>query len=294
MYSVMNTYREKADRYLRWHGKLEFGAGGAFHDVTHSIKKYGIVPMEVYKGNEIGAPMVMHGELDAAAKGYMDVMVKRKPSEVWEKGFTGLVEGYLGEIPEKFEYEGKSYTPQSYAKSLGLDMDDYVEISSFTHHPFYETFVLEVPDNWLRDEVYNVPLDEMLEIMEHAIKEGYTVAWAADLGKGFNYALGVGVVTPDKWDGKTFKPGMEPIVSQERRQAEFDNYSTTDDHGMHFVGLAKDQEGNTYFLEKNSWGPGNKFGGYSYVSEQYTRLKTTCIMVNKNSIPKGIREKLGL
>jgi len=295
MYTVMNSYRDKAEQYARWHGNMEFGPGGAFHDVTHSISKYGIVPMEIYKGNKIGSNTIMHGEMDAVLKGYMDGLIKsRVPSIAWKDGFDNLVTTYLGETPEEFTYKGQTYTPESYAVSLGLNMDDYVEISSFTHHPFFEKFVLEVPDNWLRDQVYNVPLDDLIDIINHSIREGYTVAWASDLGKGFNYGLGIGVVPPDNWDGKTFKPGMEPIVTQERRQLEFDNYSTTDDHGMHFVGIAKDQLGNTYYVEKNSWGEGNKNKGYSYVSEQYTRLKTTCIMVNKNAIPKEIREKLGL
>lgn len=295
MYTVMNTYREKAEQYARWRGHMEFGPGGAFHDVTHSISKYGIVPMEVYQGNKIGASSIMHGEMDAVLKGYMDGLIRsKKPSTAWKNGFDNLVTTYLGEIPENFIYKGQTYTPESYAISIGLNMDDYVEISSFTHHPFYDKFVLEVPDNWLRDQVYNVPLDDMIEIINNSIYNGYTVAWASDLGKGFNYGLGIGVVPPDNWDGKTFKPGMEPTVTQERRQLEFDNYSTTDDHGMHFVGIAKDQLGNTYYVEKNSWGEGNKNKGYSYVSEQYVRLKTTCIMVNKNAIPQEIRERLGL
>lgn len=295
MYTVMNTYREKAEQYARWRGHMEFGPGGAFHDVTHSISKYGIVPMEVYQGNKIGASSIMHGEMDAVLKGYMDGLIRsKKPSTAWKNGFDNLVTTYLGEIPENFIYKGQTYTPESYAISIGLNMDDYVEISSFTHHPFYDKFVLEVPDNWLRDQVYNVPLDDMIEIINNSIYNGYTVAWASDLGKGFNYGLGIGVVPPDNWDEKTFKPGMEPTVTQERRQLEFDNYSTTDDHGMHFVGIAKDQLGNTYYVEKNSWGEGNKNKGYSYVSEQYVRLKTTCIMVNKNAIPQEIRERLGL
>ena len=295
MYTVRNTYLEKADRYARWHGSLEFGPGGAFHDVIHCIKKYGIVPLDVYPGNKIGAPMIMHGEMDAILKGYMTGVIKSgKPSSAWKTGFSALTDTYLGDVPEEFIHEGQTYTPKSFAISLGLDLDDYVEITSFTHHPFYETFVLEVPDNWLRDQVYNVTLDEMIAIIDHSIRTGYTVAWAADLGDGFNYALGVGVVPPEKWDGKTFAAGMEPKVTQVRRQREFDNYSTTDDHGMHFVGIASDQLGTKYYVEKNSWGPGNKFKGYSYVSEQYVRLKTTNILVNKHAIPEEIREKLGL
>jgi len=200
----------------------------------------------------------------------------------------------LGEIPESFEYKGTSYTPASFAASLGLNLDDYVEISSFNHHPFYETFVLEVPDNWVRGSVYNVPVEDLERIVDHTIRNGYTVAWAADLDKGFNFTLGVGVVPPDNWDGKTFKPGMEPDITQERRQMEFNTFQTTDDHGMHLVGIAHDQDGNKYYLEKNSWGMGNQYKGYSYISAPYVKLKTTCIMVNKNGIPADIREKLGI
>lgn len=297
MYSVRNTYLEKADRYVRWNGHLGFGPGGAFHDVINSIRKYGILPMDLYQGNEIAESSVKHGEMDGVLKGYVDAVVKnpnRKLSTAWKTGYQNLADAYLGEVPETFTWKGTQYTPLTFAASLGLNWDDYIEISSFNHHPFYESFVLEVPDNWSRDKVYNVPLDDMIRITDHSLNNGYTVAWAADLEAGFSFAQGVAIVTPDDWDRKTFKPGMEPLVTQERRQKEFDNYLTTDDHGMHLVGIATDQAGNKYYLEKNSWGEGNKYKGYSYISEQYVRLKTTCIMVNKNGIPQDIRQKLGI
>ena len=294
MFTVRNTYIEKADRFLRWHGNVEMGPGGAFHDVINQIRKYGIVPLEIYQGNEIGESSVKHGEMDGVLKGYMEGVIKSsKPSTAWKDGFASLTDAYLGKVTETFSYKGKTYTPESYAASLGLNLDDYIEISSFTHHPFYQTFVLEVPDNWSRDLVYNVPLDDMMEIINYSLRDGYTVAWASDLEQGFNFALGVAVVPPDNRD-RTFKPGMEPAITQERRQLEFDNYMTTDDHGMHLTGIARDQKGNIYYLEKNSWGEGNKFKGYSYISENYVRLKTTCIMVNKHAVPSGIRDKLGL
>jgi len=297
MYTVRNTYLEKADRYVRWNGKLEFGPGGACHDVINAIKKYGIVPWDLYTGNEIRENSVKHGEMDGVLRGYVDGVIKnpnRKLSSAWKTGFENLVDAYLGEIPTTFTVDGKSYDPLSYAASLGLNWDDYVEISSFTHHPFYKPFVIEVPDNWSRDQVYNVPLDEFIEIIDHCLTNGYTVAWASDLEQGFNFAQGVAIVTPDNWDRKTFKPGIEPVVNQERRQLEFDNYMTTDDHGMHLVGIAHDQTGTKYYLEKNSWGEGNKYKGYSYISEQYVRLKTTAVLINKNGIPAELRAKLGI
>ena len=297
MYVVRNTYADKVSQYVRWHGSLEFGPGGANHDVINSIRRYGIVPLSVYLGNEIGEKMVIHNEMDGVLKAYADGIIKNpngKLSPAWKPGFDNLIDAYLGKVPQSFEYLGIDYTPATFVSSLGLNLDDYVEISSFTHHPFYRTFVLEVPDNWARGSVYNVPVDDLERITEHAIRSGYTVAWAADLDKGFNFGLGVGVVPPDNWDGKTFKPGMEPEITQERRQLEFNNFQTTDDHGMHLVGIARDQQGNKYYLEKNSWGTGNPYKGYSYISVPYLKLKTTCIMVNKNGIPEDIRKKLGI
>jgi bleomycin hydrolase len=297
MYTVRNTYIDKAEEFIRWNGKCEFGPGGADHDVINSIKKYGIVPMAAYPGNEIKEQGVIHNEMDGVLRAYVDAIGKNpngKLSTAWKNGFTNLVDAYLGEVPEDFEYAGTSYTPTTFAASLGLNMDDYVQISSFTHHPFYEKFVLEVPDNFARGTAYNVPIDELDQIVENSLKTGYTVAWATDLESGFNFGLGVAVVPPIGWDGKTFKPGMEPEITQERRQVEFENYQTTDDHGMHLVGIAHDQNGGKYYCEKNSWGPGNQYKGYSYISSAYLKLKSTCIMVNKNGIPAEVRKKLGI
>jgi len=297
MYTVRNTYIDKAEQYVRWNGKVEFGPGGAFHQVTNSIRENGILPLSLYLGNEIKEKGVIHNEMDAVLKGYIDGIIKNrngKLTPVWREGFISLVDAYLGKVPKNFEYNGVSYTPASFAESLGLNLDDYVEISSFTHHPFYEQFVLEVPDNFDRGYVYNVTIDELDQIVDYSLRNGYTVAWASDLEKGFNWGLGVGVVPPDDWDGKTFKPGMEPEITQERRQLEFDNYTTTDDHGMHLVGIAHDQGGGKYYFEKNSWGAGNPYKGYSYISSAYLKLKTTCLMVNRNGIPEEIRKKLGI
>jgi bleomycin hydrolase len=296
MYTVRNTYIDKAEQFVRWNGKCEFGPGGADHDVINSIKKYGVVPGSVYSGNEIKEAGVIHNEMDGVLRAYVDAIVKNpngKLSTAWKAGFTNLVDAYLGKAPESFEYKGATYTPASFASSLGLNWDDYVQVSSFTHHPFYKPFVLEVPDNWARGMAYNVPVDELNQITEYSLRNGYTVGWATDLEKGFNFGLGVGVVPPENWDGK-YKPGMEPVITQERRQQEFENYQTTDDHGMHLVGIAKDQTGAIYYLDKNSWGPTNVYKGYSYISPAYLKLKSTCIMVNKNGIPAEIRKKLGI
>jgi bleomycin hydrolase len=322
MYIVWHTYSEKAKKHVRVHGNLNFAAGGAFHDVTNMIKSYGIVPESVYDGLEYGEEKHVHGEMDNVLKKHVDAVVEnknRKLSTVWHQPLEATLNSYLGELPTKFEYEGKAYTPQSFASDfVGLNMDDYVEISSYTHHPFYSKFILEVPDNWSWDEVYNVPLNELEEICEYALTNGYTIAWAADVSeKGFATSnKGVAVMPSKKvedmsdaeisrWESlsdkekekelyKLEKPVDELEITQEMRQEAFDNYQTTDDHGMHIVGTAKDQTGKTYYKVKNSWGDYNKYDGYFYASKAYVNYKTMCIMVHKDAIPQNIREKLKL
>jgi bleomycin hydrolase len=263
----------------------------------------------------------VHGEVDGVLSAYVDAVLKnpnRKLTPVWHQGFDGILDAYLGKVPEKFTYKGKEYSPKSFAGSLGLNMDDYVEISSFTHHPFYSKFIIEIPDNWALGEVYNVPMDEMIKIIDNSLENGYSVAWGSDVSeKGFSWKNGVAVV-PDKnapemaglerakWEKmsdadkekllfKFDKPMPEKTITQEMRQEEFDNYQTTDDHGMHITGMAKDQNGTKYYYVKNSWGlDGSPYKGYFYASEAFIKLKTTDIMVNKNAIPKDLRKKLGL
>lgn len=322
MFIVWHTYSDKAEKHVRVHGNLNFAAGGAFHDVTNMIKDYGIVPESVYDGLEYGEEKHVHGEMDNVLKKHVDAVVEnknRKLSTVWLEPIESTLNSYLGELPTKFEYEGKTYTPQSFASDyVGLNMDDYVEISSYTHHPFYSKFILEVPDNWSWDEVYNVPVNEMEEICDYALNNGYTIAWAADVSeKGFATSnKGVAVMPSTKvedmtdaeisrWENlsdkekekeiyKLEKPVPEIEVTQEMRQEAFDNYQTTDDHGMHIVGTAKDQTGKTYYKVKNSWGDYNKYDGYFYASKAYVNYKTMCIMVHKDAIPQNIREKLKL
>ena len=322
MFIVWHTYAEKAAKHVRLHGNLNFAAGGAFHDVTNMIKKYGIVPESVYDGLEYGEENHVHGEMDNVLKQHVDAVIEnknRKISTVWHEAIEGTLNSYLGEIPEKFDYKGKKYTPQSFASDyVGLNMDDYVEISSYTHHPFYQKFILEVPDNWSWDEVYNVPINELEEIIDYSLNNGFTVAWAADVSeKGFATSnKGVALMPTKKvedmtdaeisrWESLSEKdrdkelyelegPVDEIQVTQEMRQEAFDNYQTTDDHGMHIVGTAKDQNGKVYYKVKNSWGDYNKFNGYFYTSKSYVNYKTMCIMVHKNGIPHKIREKLEL
>lgn len=318
---IRNTYAGKADQYVRWHGKVNFAGGGAFHDVTHIIKDYGIVPEDVYSGLVIGEEYFVHGEMDKVFGNYMEGVVEnknRKLTPVWDEGFEGLLDAYLGEYPETFVWEGQEYTPKSFAVEIGLDMDDYVEIGSYTHHPFYEEFILEVPDNWMLGEIYNVPLDDMMEIIDASLEKGHTVAWGADVSeKGFSWKNGIAVVPDEektdlsgtekeKWEKLTSKekremlysfdePVNEKEITQELRQEGFDNYTTTDDHGMEIVGTAKDQNGNKYYIVKNSWGTeGHIYDGYFYASEAFVRYKTIDVMVNKNAIPKRISRELGL
>ena len=322
MFVVRNTYSDKAKRYVRLHGEGSFSAGGAFHDAKNVVKNYGIVPEQVYNGLNYGETKHVHGEMDNTLKQQVDAVIEnknKKLSTVWNQPVEATLDSYLGKLPDSFEYEGKNYTPKSFASDfVGLNMNDYIEISSYTHHPFYTEFVLEVPDNWSWDKVYNVPVNELEAIIDNSLVNGYTVAWAADVSeKGFvtsNKGVAVlpAIVTDEmsdaeiaRWEAlpqrekerelyKLEKPVPEINVTQEMRQAAFDSYETTDDHGMHIIGTAKNQEGKVFYKVKNSWGDYNDYKGYFYVSKPYVHLKTMCIMVHKDAVPKQIREKLKL
>ncbi len=322
MFIVWHCYNEKAEKYSRMHGNINFGPGGAFHDVTWVMKNFGLVPESVYKGLKEGDELPVHSEMDEVLKSYMNGVVRnveRRLSPVWHDTFKDMLNNYLGVIPDKFMYNGVEYTPKTFVSNyLKLKPDDYVEIGSFTHHPFYEKFILEVPDNWLWDEIYNVPLHEMIEIIDYALKSGYSVAWGADVSdKGFaTKTKGIAVV-PDystedlsesdlvRWQGmskekkdeelyKLDKPGKEKVITQEMKQTDFDNHLSTDDHGMHIVGMAKDQNGTEYYKVKNSWGNYNSYEGYFYASKSYIALKTIDFMIHKDAIPPKIKAKLGL
>lgn len=307
MFIVRNTYIQKAERYLRYQGAVNFGAGGEPHDVMNVIREYGIVPQEVYSGMPVGQIKPEHGELDHVLKAMLDAMVKLHDGKLnpnWKAAFIGALNGYMGTPPDVFTYEGKTYTPKSFAQYLGINADDYVEVTSFTHHPFYSQFILEVSDNWSNSLVYNVPLEDMRRIADNALANNYTIEWASDVSeKGFNFKNGLAIVPEKDFDEMTqsekdsmfTKPGKEKTITQKMRQDAFDNLTTTDDHGMQITGSAKDQAGNDYYLVKNSWGTDkNDLEGYFYCSVPYFLFKTTSMMVNKRAVPKDIADKLGI
>jgi bleomycin hydrolase len=321
MFTVRHCYIDKAERFMRMYGSANFGAGGSILDVPYVWKHYGAVPEEVYKGLEYGESKHVHGELDAILTAYLQAVVKnpnKKISTAWRKGYEGILDAYLGKVPETFTYKGKTYTPQSFAASLKVNPDDYVAFTSYTHHPFYEPFVLEVADNWLYGQYQNVPIDELKAIVDNAIENNYTVVWAADVSEGgFKWRQGYAILPKGKTEGdmngtelsrwvklsdkerenakydiKGPVPEME--VTQEVRQEMFDSQETTDDHGMEIVGSAVDQEGNHYYKVKNSWDTNQIYDGFFYVSDAYFRAKTLSILVNKNAVPKAIAKKVYL
>jgi bleomycin hydrolase len=306
MFIVYHNYLRKADKFVRMHGTVEFAGGGENNDVTDVIKTFGIVPEKAFTGMKPDEKEHNHTEMDKLLRAYVDGIIKNgnQPiSSVWMSGFEGILQSYLGNLPENFKYQGKDYTPASFAASLGINPSDYVLVSSYTHHPFYESFVPELPDNWSWGKAYNVPLDEFEGIVDNAVANGYTVGWASDVSdKGFNFKKGVAIVpafnekeaTQLDWDNAFISPAKEKTVTQEMRQRDFDNYSSTDDHGMHITGTATDQNGNKFYFVKNSWGTENPYKGYIYVSEAYFRLRTTVIFLNKNAIPEVTRKKLGI
>jgi bleomycin hydrolase len=320
MWLVRNAYAAKAEKYVRLQGNFNFGGGGGSFDIFWVMNNFGFVPEEAYTGLQYGEPKHVHGELDALTKAYVDVIVKnpnKKISTAWKKGFDGILDAYLGPKPEKFTYKGVEYTPESFAKSLGLNADDYVTLTSYTHHPFYKKFVLEIPDNWLWEESYNLPIEELEQVIDNALNNGYSINWGADVSeKGFQYNKGVAVVPVTdvnvlnnsekaKWTELTAKekesmfynldhPVKEQTITQKMRQDAFDNQQTTDDHGMVIEGIAKDQLGNPFYIVKNSWNTDNVYKGYFYASKPFVLYKTMNIMVHKNAIPVEIQKKLGL
>jgi len=293
MFTVRNMYQDKAERYVRLQGNTSFPAGGAQHDVTACVKKYGMMPQNLYSGLEYGEDAHKHGEVHSVLSGIVENVIKNrngKLTPVWDNALSSVLDAYFGDIPDNFEYNGRKYSPVSFAASLPINPDDYIEFSSYTHHPFYEKFVLEVPDNWMHKSMYNVPIDELMEIIRYALNQGVSISWAADIS-GLNFNTGVATI-PEEGENPKDPEHKEKIVSQEDRQKLFDNYQLTDDHAMHLVGIGEDQNGKKYFMEKNSWGDGNIYKGFSYMSESFMRLRTMSIMVHKDGVPKEIMKKL--
>jgi bleomycin hydrolase len=305
MFTVFNTYLEKADRYVRMHGNLNFGQGGNLHDVPMMYAKYGAVPQSVYEGLNYGTKINRHGELDAVLKGILDAVIANKNKKLtpkWKEAYQKVLEVYLGTFPSSFEFEGKSYTPKTFAEEvLDLNFDDYYQFTSWTHQPYFEPMHIMVPDNWLYGESYNMPLNYLTEIIDHALANGFSVAWATDWSeKGVSWKKGVAYV-PEKPYSELSKeerenmftgPAPEMEITAELRQKAYDNYTTTDDHGMHIVGLAKDQSGKKYYIVKNSWDTGNPYEGYLYVTKAYVNYKTISIMLHKDGISKEVLMKL--
>lgn len=321
MFTVRQCYLGKADKYVRMNGATNFAAGGSIMDLPYVWERYGVVPESAYPGLGYGEEKHVHGELDAVLKAYLDAVIAKpdkRMSTAWRKGFEAILDAYLGEVPETFTVDGKSYTPRSYAESLGLNMDDYVAVTSFTHHPFYVPMVLEVADNWLWAPYENVQLNELKAIVDNAVEKGYPVVWAADVSEGgFKWPKGYAVMPKERTSAdmegtelsrwvklsdkdreaeanKITGPTQEITVTQELRQQMFDNQETTDDHGMVIVGKAVDQKGNKYYKVKNSWDTNQIYDGFFYVSEPYFLAKTLDILVNREAIPEDIAKKMKL
>ena len=307
IYTARNAYIEKGRNYVRMHGAVTLGDGGAFHDVINMYKKYGAVPQLVYSGLNYGTDKNKFGEMAAIMEAVLAATVKNPNGELtpnWEKAYTAVIDSYLGEAPKSFDYNGKKYTPETFAKDvIGINADDYVEISSLQEYPYYTKFVFMVPDNWSFDQVYNVKINELTEIIDHALKTGYSVAWGGDVSeKSFSWKNGVAFVPEKKYNDMTADekadlfngPKTELVVTEEMRQKAFDNYTTTDDHGMHIVGLSKDQNGKEYYIVKNSWGSSNDYKGYLFMTKEFVKYKTTDIMLHKGGLPGSIAKKLGI
>jgi bleomycin hydrolase len=319
MFVVRKAYELKAEKYIRMDGKVNFSEGGAFHDVPLVIEKFGIVPYEVYTGLN-GTDKYNHGEMFNQLNTLMSDIISRLGApegitDEWKRKYNDILNRGIGKDIETFEYNGVRYTPKTYAASLGLDMKNYVSLTSFTNHPMYSECMLEIPDNWAWGKSYNVTMNDLFEVTVAALNNGYTVAWGADVSEqGFSFKNGLAIVPADPSmievigkDDKRFndagaerkstaflEPMKELIITPELRQKGYDNKTTTDDHGMHIVGLYTDQNGTRYLMVKNSWGTSNMPKGYLYVSESYFKYKTINIYLHKDGVPKSVQTKLKL
>ncbi len=291
MFIVKNIYQEKARNYVLRQGKANFSEGALAHDFIGAAARYGFVPEEVYAG-KADDERHDHGEMNAVALGMLKAVVKLpRLNPKWETAYGRVIETYLGETPERFTYRGQSYSPKEFAESLDFRQDDYLSLSSFSHHPFYEKFVLEIPDNFSNGQFYNVPIDDLIETIDHAIENGFSVAWDGDVSeRGFSAGNGIAVLPTEPGRPDLFDVvGAEVAVDQDLRQAKFMNLETMDDHLMHLTGIATDPAGNKYYLIKNSWGEAGPYKGYLYISEAYVRMKTIAILVHRDGAPSNLR-----
>ncbi len=287
MYSVRATYLDKAQNYILRQGKANFSEGSLSHDVINALRQVGIIPETAFSGKLNASKRHDHGELLAASKGFLDGLNRRKTlSPQWEAAMNGILDSYLGQVPASFDYKGKKYSPQEFAKFLEINPDNYISITSFTHHPFYTNFVLEIPDNYSNGSYLNIPIDSLENLVDKALKNGFTVAWDGDVSeKGFRHAKGLAIVPveadrDDLWES----PGAEKTVDQAMRQVCFENKQTTDDHLMHLTGIAYDKRGTKYYKVKNSWGTSNAKKGFLYLSSAYFRLKTVAVLLHKEAL----------
>ena len=299
MFLVRNIYPIKVEKYIRYHGLTSLGQGGQAHDVLIAMDKFGLVPEEIYPGKSSTEELHNHLEMVAVLKGSMDAILNNKEmiSDNWKEVCESVLDIYLGENPESFQYNGKEYTPKSFADELNINSEDYVELTSYMRYPYYEQSVLEVPDNWTNSEYYNVPIDDLMAIIDNAIEYGYSIVWDGDTSeKTFYRKKGYAVIPVDTEnesnDEKLKEPEEEQIITQEMREESFENFQTTDDHLMHITGIAEDQAGTIFYYTKNSWGTKYNYDGFWYMSESFVRLKTVAIMVHKDAVPEDIRKKL--
>ena len=292
MFIVKNIYRDKARNFVLRQGKANFSQGALAHDFINSAHQFGLVPEEVYSGREDDTQRHDHSEMEAVMLGFLEAVAKQKRlSPKWQVACDKILDTYLGTAPERFTYRGRSYSPIEFSKSLEFRGQDYVSISSFTHHPFYEPFVLEIPDNYSNGSFQNLSVDDMMEIIDTALENGFSIAWDGDVSeKGFSAARGIAVLPADESRRDLFtKPGEELDVDQAMRQSTFESLSTTDDHLMHLVGISRDADGNKYYMVKNSWGEIGPYEGFIHMSEAYVRLKTMAIIVHKDAIPPRLQ-----
>ncbi|MBQ9660859.1 MAG: aminopeptidase [Bacteroidales bacterium] len=312
---VSNSYKERAEKYIRLDGKLGFSAGSGCGDVIEVVRDHGIVPNEAMTGMNYGTPLPQQAELDNVLLGYVQAVAKsRTLTTAWKRGFNAVVDEYLGKAPETFTVDGKTYTPASYRDAMKINADDYIELTSFTHHPFYTWFALEVCDNWRGSRSYNVPIDELMAVLDNALENGYTACWGADVSHTGFTRDGLAILIDAKataaatagsdqehWVGPA-EPGkpakltriIEAVPTQESRQTEFDNKTMTDDHGMHIFGIAKDQDGKKYYMVKNSWGETGKYKGIWYATEAFVKAQTLDITIHKDALTRDLKKKLGV
>jgi len=307
MYIVRKAYTEKAAMYVRMHGKSNFDQGGETHDALNVIRKYGIMPQSAYDGKNNKEEVYNHAKLIVELKTYLDTLIVNKADKLpvdWLKDYELILDKYFGVVPASFEYNGDSYSAKSFLNNyLKINPDDYVEFSSYSHHPFNQKFFLEIPDNWSFDLYNNIPIDDLIQVIDSSILKGYTVAWGGDVSEiEFSTKKAIAIIPAKEWSNKSEQEREKTCVikedelniTQEMRQTTFDNYTSTDDHFMHIIGIAIDQLGDKYYITKNSWGSVGAKNGFIYLSEPFVRLKTLSIMVNKKAVSQKILLENGL